>query len=334
MLDTQELAKLHTNQRLLVMELQKRNVDVRILDLSLELLEANYKGHKEFLLDRDSSINPYPATVISGNKYLTKRFLQEANISVVKGEQFNGEHMNDALIYAQQLRFPLVVKPTFGSHGHGVNMDLANLIDVKDAIESIVTEIGSSRGILVEEQFEGKEYRVFVTKNGDYAVLHRDCAHVIGDGKHNLEELANIETDKRMNPRTDCLCPVQIDDVVRRYLELQGLELNYVPTVDEKVYLRHNSNVAVGATCEDYTDKVHPSLIEIGRRVLNVFHGLPYAGIDVLSKDITVEQTADMYRVLEVNSIPGIHMHMRPGTGQARNVAKYMAYIIFPETKK
>ena len=38
--------------------------------------------------------------------------------------------------------------------------------------------------------------------------------------------------------------------------------------------------------------------------------------------------------LLEVNTVPGIHMHMRPSEGKSRNVAKYMVDMIFPETKE
>ncbi|MBT7902889.1 hypothetical protein HN587_03425 [Candidatus Woesearchaeota archaeon] len=340
MLNETELQGLHTNQRLLIIELQNRGINVNSLVPEMELVEAEYHGHKEFILDRDSSINPYPSTVISGDKYLSKKLLAREGISVVSGEQFDGIHQNEALVYAQKLNFPLVVKPVFGSHGHGVYMDLDNLCDVKDAIDKISGEYGSNKTYLVEEQFEGKEYRVFITQNGDYAVLHRDCAHIIGDGTKTIEQLANQESENRMTesddpsfPRKNCLCPVQLDEVVNNYLARQQKDTNYVPPEGEKIYLRHNSNVAVGATCEDYTDIVHPSIIEIAKKALNAFPGLPYAGLDFLSKDITKPQTADMYRLLEVNSIPGIHMHMRPGTGKSQNVAKYLVDMMFPETK-
>ncbi len=333
MLEGRELEGLHTNQRLLVMELQRRGIYVRLLNKNMALLEASYNGHKEFILDRDSSICPYPATVISGKKHLAKALMRQSRISVPAGEIFSANSIDDALLYAQEIGFPVVAKPNFGSHGDGVHMDLENLCQVKIAIDDII-QLGSSKYFLIEEQFEGKEYRVFITKNNDYAVLHRDPAHVIGDGKSTIEQLANIESYRRMNPRTTCLCPVRLDDVVDRYLRRSEKDISYIPEKDEEVYLRHNSNVAAGGMCEDYTDKVHPSVIEISKKALAVFHGLPYAGMDFLSKDITAEQTAEMYRILEVNSIPGIHMHMRPGRGKPRNVDKYMVDMIFPETRR
>jgi cyanophycin synthetase len=333
MADEKELEMMHSNQRLLVMELQARGVNVELLVPEIELLEATYKGHKEFLLDRDSSINPYPSSVISGDKYLTKLILQRAGISVVQGQQFSEETREDALVYAQHLGYPLVVKPCFGSHGDEVHTDLDNLCLVDTAITSVVNSIGPHRQFIVEKQYEGMECRVFITRNGDYAVLHRDPAHVIGNGNLTIKELADNETKRRMNPRTTALCPIALDEAVDQYLARFGKDLAYIPSVNEKVYLRHTSNVAKGATCEDYTDLVHPSVIEISRKVLEAFPGMPYAGIDFLSKDITKEQTPESYIIIEVNSVPGVHMHMRPGSGTSRNVARYIADMIFPETK-
>lgn len=53
-----------------------------------------------------------------------------------------------------------------------------------------------------------------------------------------------------------------------------------------------------------------------------------------MSKNIEKNQTPDMYNIVEVNTVPGIHMHMKPSEGKPRNVAKYMVDMIFPETKE
>jgi cyanophycin synthetase len=337
MLSKEELKKLHTNQRLLVMELQKRNVDCKIVDLNLELLLASYNGHKEFLLDRDSSITPYAASVIAGDKALSKSLLIENDVSVPKGQAFNPDEINQALIYAQRSGFPLVAKPVFGSHGDDVYMNLENLLDVKLAIDKIQKR---PRQFLIEEQFFGKEYRIFVTKDKKCAILHREPAHVIGNGKDTIETLAKKESENRMKetddnlfPRKNSLCPIQLNEEAKRYLKRSNLDFLYVPQNKEKVYLQATSNVAKGGVCIDYTDIVHPSVIDISYKALKTFPGLPYAGIDFLSKDITKKQEPNDYRILEVNTVPGIHMHMRPGRGKSRDVATYIADLVFPETK-
>jgi cyanophycin synthetase len=333
MLSVKQLQGLHSNQRLLIEELQQRGISVRMMVKEMEFVEADYKGHRELILDRDSSINPYPSVVLSGDKYLTKQLLKRARLSVPKGERFYVDELDEALHYAQSIGYPLVVKPTFGSHGEQVHMHLETLCQVKTAIDELLAATRNKSSFLIEEQFDGKEYRVFITEDGEYAVLHRDPASVIGDGKKSIEQIAAAVSYKRMHPRKNSLCPIAIDDTVLKYLARSGLDLKHVPRKDEKVYLRPNSNVAVGGLCEDYTDKVHPSVIEICKHALAVFPNMPYAGIDFMSHDITTKQKQADYRILEVNSNPGIHMHMRPGIGLPRNVARNIVDLMYPETK-
>ena len=174
---------------------------------------------------------------------------------------------------------------------------------------------------------------MFVTKNGDYAVLLRDPAHIFGDGINTIENLINKENYERMNPRTNALCEILVDDELIKYLSKNGLSMQSIPKKGEKVYLRPNSNVAMGGICEDYTDRVHPSVIDIGLNVLKAFPGLPYVGIDFMSNSIESEQTDDSYRIIEINTVPGVHMHFRPAIGKSRNIAKFIVDMIYPETK-
>ena len=334
MLNKGQLEKLHTNQRLFVIEMQKRDIDVTLLSKEMELIEARYKNHREIILDRDSSIIPYSISIVCGDKYLTKKLLQKDKICVPEGEQFFFDEIDKASLFAKKIGFPVVVKPIFGSHGDNVFMDLNNSDDVVWAIKRLIKSPIKSKGYIVEKQFDGKEYRVFIAKNGEFAVLHRDPAHVIGDGINPIHKLIEIENYKRANPRLSCLCNILLDEVSHHYMENNKISLDYVPKQNQKIYIRASSNVAKGGTCTDYTNIVHPSVIQICKNVLDTFGRLPYAGIDFLSKDISKLQTRDIYRILEVNTVPGIAMHMRPGTGKPRNVAKCMVDMIFPESRK
>ncbi|MDD2435889.1 MAG: ATP-grasp domain-containing protein [Bacilli bacterium] len=328
----QKYGGLHSNQKLLIQELINRNIDVEVINTELELIKARFGEHEELILDRDSSIMPYATSVLVGDKGLTKKFLKSAGISVPIGTAFNLKDDSYILEAFKMYENPVVIKPVFGSHGYDVYINLDTEEKVKASLEKIKINRGSNTNILIEEYFEGNEYRVFITKHGDYAVLFREPAHVIGDGIHTIKELADIETNKRMNPRTNALCPILIDNEVNKFLKHKKMTLNDIPKPNEKIYLRANSNVAMGGLCIDYTDKVHPSVIENCKQVLKAIPGLPYAGIDYMSKDITKEQTNDMYSIIEVNTVPGIHMHMRPALGTPRNVAKYIVDMMYPET--
>ncbi len=332
MLDDSDLLKLHTNQRLLIIEMQSRGINVDIIYKDMELIKAEYGKHVEWILDRDSSITPYSVSIICGDKYITKKVLMANKISVPVGEKFLPNEWELSTLYAKKIGFPVVVKPVFGSHGDNIYMDIENSEELQKIVQNVFCK-ELNVPFIIEKQFDGKEYRVFLTKEGQYAVLHREPAHIVGDGKHTIKELIKAENKKR-KARVNCLCPIAVDEITRMYMEKKDITLIDIPAKGKKVYLRHNSNVAKGGLCIDYTDEIHPSVIKNCKKILNTFSGLSYVGIDYMSKDITANQTSSMYTILEVNTVPGIHMHMKPSMGKPRNVAKYMVDMIFPETRE
>lgn len=325
-------ARLHSNQKILIYEMLKRGITVEVLDEKLELIRASYNGHDELIYDRDSSIMPYNVSILAGDKGITKKILQSNGISVPIGEVFVARNWETILKAFKILDTPVVLKPVFGSHGYDVYVNLSNEEQVYNALEKIVRNRGLDTKVLIEEYFPASEYRVFVTKKRDYAVLNRDPAHVYGDGVSTIRELIERENYMRMHPRTNALCEILVDEELNKYLWSKNISLDDVPINGEKVYLRPNSNVAMGGICEDYTDRVHPSVIDIGMKVLQAFPGLPYVGIDYMTNTICDLQTEDSYRIIEVNTVPGVHMHFRPAIGKSQNIAKYMVDLIFPET--
>ena len=325
---------LHSNQKILIYEMLQRGIDVEVLDEDLELIKATYQNHSELIYDRDSSIMPYNVSVLAGDKGITKRILESNNISVPLGEVFTLRDHDYILEAFRVISSPVVLKPVHGSHGYDVYINLKSNEEVSDAIEKMIRNRGIDTKVLIEEYFPASEYRVFVTKNRDYAVLNRDPAHVYGDGISTIEELIEKENYNRMHPRVNALCEILVDDELHKYIESKGINIKDIPKSGEKIYLRPNSNVAMGGICIDYTDKVHPSVIDIGMQVLESFPGLPYVGIDFMTNTITKEQNPDSYRIIEINTVPGVHMHFRPAIGKSQNIAKYMVDLIFPETKE
>lgn len=323
---------LHRNQKWLVKELVKRGIDVTILDSESGIIRTSYNGHDELILDRDSSIMPYAVAVLAGNKMITKRYLKDHGVSVPIGSAFYASE-EDLVIEAFKL-FPkgVVIKPTFGSYGHDVYADLRTEDEVIEALNQIREHRGDTE-ILIEEYFDASEYRVFVTKDGNYAVLNREPAYVIGDGKNNIKDLIDIENDKRKDITKTAMCDLVIDEEAFRFMKNANITLDKVPRKNEKVRLRYNSNVATGGVSIDYTDLVDPSVITNCLKVFEAFPGLPYAGIDYMSKDITKKQEDSDYRIIEVNTNPGANMHMLPGYGEPRNISEAIADLIYPETK-
>ena len=137
MVGNNELAQLHTNQRLFIMEMQSRGIDIEIIYKEMELIKAEYGKHIEWILDRDSSITPYSVSIICGDKYITKKILERVEISVPSGEKFYPEEAKIAIFYARKIGFPVVIKPVFGSHGDNIYMDIQNEEELKNIINNV-----------------------------------------------------------------------------------------------------------------------------------------------------------------------------------------------------
>ncbi len=325
-------SNLHTNQKILIYEMLKRGISVEVIDEEKEIIKTHFQNHEEYLFDRDSSIMPYSLSIMAGDKGITKKILMNNNISVPIGEVFKSNDIDNIIKAFQIIGAPVVIKPVNGSHGFDVYTNINTEQELLQCLKKLVSHRGLT-DILIEEYYPAKEYRVFITKNKDYAVLNRDPASVIGNGINTIEELINNENYHRFHPRTNALCNIIIDEEVSKFLAQKNMTLESIPAQDEKVYLRDNSNVATGGLCIDATDIVDSSVIDIAYKVLMSFPGLPYMGIDYMTNSIDKKQDENSYRIIEVNTIPGIHMHYRPAYGKSHNIAEYIVDLIYPETK-
>lgn len=328
-----DLAKLHTNQRLFVEELVRRGAKVDVVDLNIELLEVTFDSKTHYLLDRASSSVPYLPSSLTADKHITKHVLQKNGITAPKGRLFDNTQIDEALCYAEKLGFPLVLKPNTGSHGDTVHSGIATRPELEAALYAFLYQTNGQKYFIIEKHVPGKEFRIFITAKGNYAVLLREPASVIGDGKRTIKQLANQESTRRKkakNKSASALCPIALDDVAQRHLRKNGLTFESVPAKGERIFLRLSSNLAQGGLSEDFTDRIHPSALAIAKKTLRAFDGLPCLGIDFLTQDITKPQTRGSYAIIEVNANPGISMHHFPAVGHPRNVASMLVDVMFP----
>src|SRR5699024_9462570 len=141
------------------------------------------------------------AVDIVTHKGVAKKYLQEANVPTPDGKRYT-EDVTDADIIADvaSMGFPLVIKPTFGSLGKGVIVDIDSPEVLKSSLQRVRRELGYS-DILVEQYVEGEDARIYVLDDRVLAATKRIPAHVIGDGEKTIEELIAAKNDVRQeNP--------------------------------------------------------------------------------------------------------------------------------------
>lgn len=317
------------NSRLLLKEMEGREIELFPLK-GTHLVSAKYNNHLENFYDIYSNFLPYVKGLLIDDKFYSKNFLDLNSFPINKGQVFDNFNINLALDYAKKIGFPVVFKPTMSSHGDNVVMDIENENELKIIINRFSSVYKGKIFFLIEEQFDGNEYRLFVTKNGFFATVWRIPANVKGDGIKSIRELIISENYRRMHPRNTCLCKIPRDQISKKYLKKQGLSLDTVPRKNQVIFLRKNSNVSTGGNCFDITNKVNLKFKKVAFKILEIFNA-PFIGVDLLTKDITKPGN---FVICELNSSPGLSLHMMPERGEKRDVAAAIIDVIFPETKK
>ena len=321
---------------LLAEEALQRGITVKHLNPYQDdeaFLELDYKKHREFIIGQRISKTSLEAYWILENKDLTKEFLRRNNINVAAGKVFEKNDFDKVVAYCEKIKFPVVVKPVAGAHGNLVFIGLNNRKDCNMAIKKIFQE---NDFILVEKEFEGKEFRFITTASKVLAVTYRDPANVVGDGAHNVRELIRIKNKdpKRGEKNERPLTKIKIDNITKRNLVEQNIKLDYIPIRGRKIYLRKESNISTGGDSIDVTDIVHPEFKKIAVMSVKAISKLACAGVDLMSnKDISKKPTKNSYIIVELNSSPGIYPQRFPYQGKSRNIAKEIINILFPETK-
>src|SRR5699024_7440676 len=173
---------------------------------------------------------------ICDNKIHTRNILRKNNIIVVKSKSFKYNEFLKASDFMKKINGPVVIKPISLSRGRGITTNITNEKELKTGWEKAFNAYRTgkeSKTVLIEEQFEGYDYRVFVVKDKVISVTQRRRANVVGDGKSTVLELINKKNEERkQNPYLcDYLIPTNVD--VLDQLVKQNLTLNYVPKQDE-----------------------------------------------------------------------------------------------------
>ena len=262
---------------------------------------------------------------IASDKDLTKTLLSSCGVPVPEGSIARSPE--DAWDEARDIGLPVAVKPIDGNHGRGVSLNLMTEADVKAAYEIAAVE-GDSKSVLVERFIPGNEHRLLVVGRKVVAAARGESLWVTGDGKQTVTELceSQINIDPRRGESEEhplgLVKPAESGEILLD-LKRQGLAPDSVPQAGQKVLIQLNGNVA-----DDVTDLVHPEVAHAAALAARVV-GLDIAGIDLVCEDISRPLAEQRGAIIEVNSSPGLLAHIKPASGQPRNVGQAIVDHLF-----
>jgi len=292
------------------------------------LVQLGWGHHRRYVQAAMTSETSAVGVEIASDKDLTKSLLDRASIPVPVGRIVYSAA--EAVEAFEELGGPVVVKPLDGRQGKGVSLHLNTAEEVMYAFE-VAREYSSA--VLVEEQFEGRNYRVLVVDGRVVAASERVPCHVVGDGVHTVAEL--IELENRSPLRGDGhekpLTKINRDDpILLAFMRREGIDMAAVPAEGERVMLCAGINLSTGGTARDVTDEVHPSVAQLCVRAAGLLD-MDVCGVDLVVRDVALPMGENgRGGVIELNAAPGLRMHLHPSEGRPRDAGAAIVEALFP----
>lgn len=268
------------------------------------------------------------AEEIASDKDMTKSLLKACGVPVPEGDLVKSAEA--AWEAAQDIGFPVAVKPYNGNHGRGVSLDLYTEASIKAAYD-LAYERGDSSSIIVEQFIPGNEHRLLVVGKKVVAAAKGETLWVVGDGVSTVDQLADLQINCDPRRGEEEEFPLSIvtpskSGEVKLELERVGLTPQSIPTEGQRVLIQRNGNVAF-----DVTDSVHPSVAATAALAARIV-GLNIAGIDMVLEDVSKPITQQRAAVIEVNASPGLLSHIKPVNGEGRPVGTaIISHLFQPE---
>ena len=299
-----------------------------------DLFKLKYKNQIKFFYAQISSETTAFALYCCNNKRIAKSIIEASGLSVSKGYliKYSDQQQYHLNIF-KNLKKPLVVKPVDDQQGNNVYINICNTNQYVRAIKEIYSSCGKKKiDLLVEQMFEGNEYRILATQKKILSVIKRLPANVIGDGKSTIQQLVEIKNQDPIRIELPTYNQIVVDQKVIDFLKKQNLTLQTIVKINKRVFLRLHSplDISLGGDTIDVTDKIHPSVGKIVAKIMESIPGLAFTGIDYMTKDIYKEQTANNYIIVEINASPSLDWNEYPIEGPKRRVAYEFLKVMFP----
>lgn len=253
-----------------------------------------------------TDLNPPSCGVISGDKGLTRRLLEEAGLCIPPGAVFAAAEAERAAAFALARGGEWVVKPAYGTADcKGVSLRLRS---GKEILRAVGKSALYCPEFLIERWVPGDNYRALIYRGRCLSLLHRKRPHLVGNGVDSVRALIEQENAARKNRRLWLgpefhYRPLEAR-LAKRTLARQGLKLSSVPADGEEVELGDWPLYSIGGTFYEVLERAHPLIHQAAVKAAEVI-GLQLAGVDIISADLH----GGSYSVNEVNSNPAIFIH-------------------------
>ncbi len=313
-------------------------VGVAVRDLGDGRMEIDLGAERLEVKGTRCSIDDRATLDRAGDKVLVHRLLAERGVPMPAYEVFTLDDLGPARRFLATAPGACVVKPGVdGAVGRGVVTGLRDQADLAPAavaaaaaggrasrrsrsgpvvarLARMVTDVHRVP-LLIEHQVAGENYRLLYLDGVLIDAIRRGSPTLAGDGRHRIGELVaqmNAQRLKGGGQRAQMLVSTDLD--YERTVAAQGLTPDSVPASGAVVRLKTTINESAPEDSQPARDALCEAVIEHAALAATTV-GARWAGVDVITVDpgVPLEQTGGV--VVEVNTTPGLsmHLHGRPG---------------------
>lgn len=285
-----------------------------------------------FRLGRLTSPEASRGAEICNDKAATKQYFDQNALPTPSSRTFQAPfNKDDILRNADEIGYPLCLKATNWSKGKGVYPAIASSHQLRRFLNVLIDDL-LCESLMLEEHFEGEDFRFFVAGDTVSGVIQRIAANVIGDGESSVAELIEAKNNLRScNPYLKGAL-IKIDDEVDYMLEKRGYDLSSVLPEGERLFLREKSNASAGGDSVDVTAAVSQTSKDIAVEAIRAIPGIQHGGVDMLLRHpFTDNEEATL---IEINQSAEIGLHLYPAYGEGKYPPEDIINLYFPESRR
>ncbi|MFZ7134171.1 MAG: bifunctional glutamate--cysteine ligase GshA/glutathione synthetase GshB [Eubacteriales bacterium] len=313
--------QLELSTQILIAEALKRDIKVEILSYDDNFIRLSNPNKVEYIMQATkTSLDTYIVPLIMENKKITKLLLKEKRINVPYG--FEVKSIEEGKVYYSFFEGKdIVIKPNSTNFGKGITILMKKSLEEYEKALRFAFEYDEK--VLIENHVQGKEYRFLIIGAEVAAILHRVPANVVGDGISNIKELVERKNDSPLRGvgYVTPLEKIQLGKIELDFIKKHGYTTESIPSKNQIVYLRENSNISTGGDSIDYTDIVMDAYKAIALQATKVVDA-KICGLDMIIQNIHEKPNEKNYSIIELNYNPALHIHNYPYEGINRNVEK------------
>lgn len=269
-----------------------------------------------FFQNMSSALTSFDRTV-SHRKHLTHQVLQHRGLPTTAGRAVRTPAELEGVLKSAD--GPWVLKPTSGSGGRGVVLDVTSY---DQAMEICDPFFKSRRAVVVEEMFFGIDVRVAVVQGKARAATLRVPANVVGDGRLTIRDL--VDRKNLIRSSNDYLIHqrIRLNPNILETLGKQGLSANSVPPAGHRVFLHMIANISSGGDSYEIGEFLHQDIKQLAVEAAALFPTALHAGIDILAESFDEPLDEQRAVITEVNLNNELPLHRYPWGGETTTLHK------------